>query len=114
MRAALLVVDVQTDFLSPALGALGEGFEDRLSGLLTAVRASEADVIHVHSLFAPDGSDWMPRYLRRGWIPCVRGTSGAEVVPAARPAAGELVVEKQTFDAFLGTDLQAAHRCRWD
>lgn len=106
-RAALLVIDVQGDFLSPVLGSLRDGYEDRLAELLTTIRATDVAVVHVHSRFSPDGSDWMPRYRRRGLIPCVDGTPGAEVAEAALPAEGEEVLVKQTFDAFLGTGLEA-------
>ena len=59
----------------------------------------------MHSLFDPDGSDWMRRYRPRGSIPCVAGTPGAVVLPEASPAEGEPVVVKQTFDAFQRTEL---------
>jgi len=104
-RAALLLVDVQRDFLSPGLAELGAGYPDRVSRLLELVRTAGLLVVHVHSFFAPNQSDWMRRYRGRGRIPCVRGTEGAEVVPETLPVDGEQVVEKQSFDAFLRTDL---------
>lgn len=103
MTTAVLVIDVQRDFLSPSLG---EGYEARLASLLHAARTGELPVVHVHSRFEPDGSDWMPRYRRRGNIPCIRGTDGAAVASVARPVDGETVVVKHTFDAFLGTTLE--------
>ena len=104
-RAALLLVDVQGDFLSPGLAELGAGYPERVARLLDVVRSAGLLVVHVHSFFAPDRSDWMRRYRARGQIPCVRGTEGAEVVPEASAVDGEQVVEKQAFDAFLRTDL---------
>ena len=109
-RAALLVVDVQRDFLSPGLAELGAGYPDRVARLLDLARTAGLLVVHVHSFFAPDQSDWMRRYRGRGRIPCVRGTEGAEVVPEALPVEGEAVVEKQSFDAFLRTDLHGRLR----
>ena len=109
-KAALLLVDVQRDFASADLGPLGEGYLDRVAGLLAAVRREGLLVVHVHSQFEPDGSDWMRRYRRRGRIPCVRGTEGAEVPPEAAPAAGEPVVVKHTFDAFLQPELDRVLR----
>jgi nicotinamidase-related amidase len=104
-RAALLLVDVQGDFLDPSLGELGDGYPERVAKLLDVVRSAGLLVVHVHSLFAPDQSDWMRRYRGRGAIPCVRGKEGAEIVAEARPADGEPVVVKQSFDGFLRTDL---------
>jgi len=105
--AAVLVVDVQQDFLTERLGPMRRGYEDRIAELLNVARVRGIEVVHVHSQFAADGSDWMPRYRARGRIPCVRGTAGAHVVEAAAPDDGEPVVTKQTFDAFLNTDLSS-------
>lgn len=108
--AALLLVDVQHDFLAPSLGALAEGYEQRVARLLDIARSAQLPIVHVHSSFAEDGSDWMRRYRARGRIPCVAGTEGAVVVSAAAPAESEAVVVKQTFDPFVGTDLDARLR----
>lgn len=104
-RAALLLVDVQRDFLSSSLGELRTGYLDRVARLLEVARGAGLHVVHVHSLFDPDGSDWMRRYRPRGSIPCVAGTPGAVVLPEAGPAEGEPVVVKQTFDAFQRPEL---------
>ena len=109
-QAALLLVDVQRDFLSSSLAELGAGYPERVARLLDLARTAGLLVVHVHSFFAPDQSDWMRRYRARGRIPCVRGTEGAEVVMEALPVEGEQVVEKQAFDGFLRTDLQARLR----
>jgi len=104
-RAALLLVDVQRDFLSSSLGELRDGYLQRVGHLLEVARTADVPVVHVHSLFDPEGSDWMRRYRPRGSIPCVAGTPGAVVLPEASPAEGEPVVVKQTFDAFQRTEL---------
>ena len=109
-QAALLLVDVQRDFLSSSLAELGAGYPERVARLLDLARTAGLLVVHVHSFFAPDQSDWMRRYRARGRIPCVRGTEGAEVVLEALPVEGEQVVEKQAFDGFLRTDLHARLR----
>ena len=85
---ALLLVDVQRDFLSSSLGPLRDGYGDRVTGLLDVARAGGLPVVHVHSAFAPDGSDWMRRYRPRGSIPCVRGTPGAVVLAGCEPRGG--------------------------
>jgi nicotinamidase-related amidase len=104
-RAALLLVDVQRDFLSSSLGELRTGYPDRVAHLLEVARGAGLHVVHVNSLFDADGSDWMRRYRPRGTIPCVAGTPGAVVLPEASPAEGEPVVVKQTFDSFQRTEL---------
>ena len=109
---ALLLVDVQRDFLSSSLGSLRDGYADRVARLLAVVREAGLPVVHVHSAFAPDGSDWMRRYRPRGSIPGVRGTPGAVVLPGCEPEGDEPVVEKQTFDAFGRPELHPLLRSR--
>ena len=47
----------------------------------------------------------MARYRLRDRIPCVDGTPGVETLPFALELPGEPVVIKQSFDGFLGTNL---------
>jgi nicotinamidase-related amidase len=107
---ALVLIDVQADFWPETLATAFPDFPAATGSLLAAARERGIDVVHVHALFQPDGTDWMARYRLRGRIPCVAGTPGAETLPFAAPVPGERVVVKQTFDAFLGTDLDAALR----
>lgn len=64
--AALLLIDVQRDFLDPSLAVLGEGYEQRVAHLLEVLRSGQFPIVYVHSSFTGDGSDWMRRYRGRG------------------------------------------------
>jgi hypothetical protein len=44
----------------------------------------------------------------RDWIPCIDGTPGVETLPFAAELPGEPVVTTQSFDGFLGTDLDGS------
>lgn len=107
---ALILVDVQNDFWSEEIAAVTPWFLDGVESLLNTCRDLGIDIIHVHSRFREDASDWIARYRLRGTIPCVAGTEGAEPLAVAVPRAGEPVVVKRSFDAFLGTDLDESLR----
>ena len=104
-RFALLLIDVQRDFWSEERAKAFPDFKGRIGGLLAYSRSSNLDVIHVRAAFEPDGTDWMAPYRVKGETPCLRGTPGAAVLAWAAEQDGEPVVGKQTFDAFLETDL---------
>ena len=104
-RYALVLVDLQNDFWSEAAAATAPDLPHRVAALLAFARAEGLTVVHVRARFRPDGRDWMARYRLRNWIPCIDGTPGVETLPFAAEHPGEPVVIKQSFDGFLGTDL---------
>jgi nicotinamidase/pyrazinamidase len=116
-RDALLVADVQNDFLPG--GALGIGGGDAIVPVLARyVRRALAAGAHVIA-----SRDWHPRdhcsFRERGgpWPPhCVQGTRGAELAPALRLPPEAIIVSKGTdpardaYSAFDGTKLDAVLR----
>ncbi|HEV2782031.1 MAG TPA: isochorismatase family cysteine hydrolase [Actinophytocola sp.] len=109
---ALLMIDAQRDFWPDAVAGTAPGLPAAVTRLLERCREAGIDVVHVRAEFRPDRSDWIARYRLRGNIPCVSGTPGAEPLPFAAERPGELVVRKQSFDAFLRADLDALLRAR--
>lgn len=104
-RYALVLVDLQNDFWSEAAAATAPELPDHVAALLDYARAEGLAVVHVRARFRPDGRDWIPRYRLRNWIPCIDGSPGVETLPFATELPGEPVVTRQSFDGFLGTDL---------
>ncbi|MFB2834857.1 cysteine hydrolase family protein [Floridanema evergladense] len=102
---ALLLIDVQNDFFSPEFAQAFPDFTANISQLLTFCRNAGLEVIHLREIFNPNGSDWLAKYRLRGRSPCVRGTTGAEVLNVAQEVPGEIVFEKQTMDGFLNPQL---------
>lgn len=102
---ALLLIDVQNDFFTPEFTTAFPDFTTNISQLLRFCRSQGLEVIHLREVFNKDGSDWLAKYRLRGRAPCVRGTTGAEVLNEAQELAGEMVFEKQTMDGFLNTQL---------
>ncbi len=113
-RAALLIIDMQRDFLEP--GGFGESLGndvsllrrtiDPLKTLLAAARHSGLKVIHTREGHRPDLSD-LPRAKKVRGNPrqaigdmspmgriLVRGEAGHDIIPELYPIAGEPVIDK--------------------
>lgn len=127
-RTALIVIDMQRDFLLP--GGFGESLGNDVSQLLkvvpplaaliAAARAAGIMVIHTREGHEPDLSDCPPAKLNRG-APSkrigdpgkygrilIRGEYGHDIVDELAPIDGELVIDKPGKGAFYATGLQDA------
>lgn len=101
MKAALLLVDVQQDFLSrPGLVPDATELERRLAGLIAAFRRNRLPVLHSRTLIGSDGRGRMPHWVRLGRLSCVAGSAGAAPPPALTEAESEPVLAKPFFSAF--------------
>jgi len=129
-HTALLIIDMQRDFLEP--GGFGEMLGNDVSQLrravepnrrlLTAWRAAGLRVIHTREGHRPDLSDLPPakKIRGRGKIRIgdagpmgrilVRGEPGHDIIPELYPAPGEPVIDKPGKGAFFATDLDAILR----
>ena len=126
-RTALVVIDMQRDFLEP--GGFGETLGNDVSLLTRAVapikRLIEACrrrgvlVVHTREGHRPDLSDAPPAKLERG-APSkrigdsgpmgrilVRGEPGHDIIAELAPIAGEPVIDKPGKGAFYATDFGA-------
>ena len=122
---ALLIIDMQRDFLEPggfgaALGndvSLLRGTIEPTRALLAAARRAGLLVIHTREGHRPDLSDLPPAKKRRGNFPVtigdagpmgrilVHGEPGHDIIPELYPIAGEPVIDKPGKGAFHATDL---------
>ena len=125
-RAALVIIDMQRDFVEPGGFGASLGNDVSLLGaaveparaLLQAWRARGWPVIHTRESHAPDLSDCPPAKRDRGQPALrigdpgpmgrllVRGEPGCEIVPALAPLPGETVIDKPGKGAFHATPLQ--------
>lgn len=122
-HTALLVIDVQNDFCHPD-GTFGKAKSDlsmvdgmvrNLGQLIERAREIEIPVIFVQSalddiyLFPA----WRERNIRLNFETprCISGTWGAEFYELL-PSAGDLVVTKHRYSAFVGTNLDILLKSR--
>jgi nicotinamidase-related amidase len=131
-RAALVIIDMQRDFLQPGgFGAALGNDVGQLAGvvaptqrLLAAARAAGVLVVHTREGHRPDLSDLSPAKHRRGGGPLrigdrgpmgrilVRGEPGHDIIPELAPLPDEPVVDKPGKGAFYATDLELMLRAR--
>jgi nicotinamidase-related amidase len=125
-RTALIIIDMQRDFLEP--GGFGAALGNDVSRLEAAVgpiravldasRAAGLLVIHTREGHRPDLSDAPPHKVERGDPAMrigargpmgrilVRGEPGHDIIPELYPAADEPVIDKPGKGAFYQTDLE--------
>jgi nicotinamidase-related amidase len=107
---ALLIVDMQNDFVlpgSPVTVAGARATLPTIRKLLDVLRARGAPVVHVTRAYRPDGTD-VEGFRRAQFLarPClVPGTPGAQIVAELAPWPNEHVLVKPRFSAFMGTPL---------
>ena len=126
-RCALLIIDMQRDFLEP--GGFGASLGNDVAllrraiepnqRLLAAWRNAGLFVLHTREGHRPDLADLPPAKKRRGRLPTtigdhgpmgrilVRGEEGHAIIPELAPAPDEPVVDKPGKGAFHATDLHA-------
>ena len=124
-RAALVIIDMQRDFLEP--GGFGESLGNDVSllrktieptkQLLDAARAVGMTVIHTREGHRADLTD-LPQAKKVRGNPTlaigdmgamgrilVRGEAGHDIIPELYPIAGEPIIDKPGKGAFYATDL---------
>ena len=125
-HAALIIIDMQRDFLEP--GGFGETLGNDVSLLqaaveplrkvLDAARSAKMLVIHTREGHRPDLSDAPRHKVERGEPSLrigapgpmgrilIRGEPGHDIIPELYPAGGEPVIDKPGKGAFYQTDLE--------
>lgn len=125
---ALLVIDMQRDFLDPDGYAARAGLDISLlreaipgvAKMLRAARDASLLVIHTREANAPDLSDVPPSFAEAtartgasvgaagplGRL-LIRGEPGSSIIDELAPITGEIAIDKPGFSAFEGTALGA-------
>ncbi len=112
---ALLVIDMQNDFLladAPVRTPGGLELVAGIADLARACRAAGYSVVFTQEMHRADLSDFGIELV---FEPphCLEGTPGMELAAGLDPAPGDLrITGKRRYDAFLGTDLDLALRAR--
>lgn len=110
-RPALLIVDMQYDFVDPASPAtcapMAQERLPNIERLLQASRTADIPIFFSQGLVARDLSDvglWKGRAHKTG-LTQLEGTRGAEIVEELRPRSGETVIQKRRPSVFFRTKL---------
>lgn len=125
-RTALVIIDMQRDFLEP--GGFGETLGNDVGllakavppckAVLAAARGLGMLVIHTREGHRPDMADAPPAKVERGAPSMrigamgpmgrilIRGEAGHDIITELAPAPGEVVLDKPGKGAFYQTDLE--------
>jgi biuret amidohydrolase len=118
-RPALLVIDMQVDFVDPGSACYTPGSEQLvpiIQDLTAHARAAHVPVIFSKEAHRPgrvdsgrelDAGASYPGGVPGSPVPehCVEGTPGIEIVADLRPEPTDLQLLKRRYSCFLGTDL---------
>jgi nicotinamidase-related amidase len=111
-KTALIVVDMQNDFVAPGApmqSPAGLAMVPQLQRVLACCRESGIPVTYTAHVHRPNGCDLgllghAPPIARRDAL--VAGSAGAAIFPEIAPRDDEIVISKHRFSAFYGTDLE--------
>ena len=126
--AALIIIDMQNDFVVTGMGDL-KGHDvsmlqkavGPIRKALSAARAAEIKIIYTRQGYRPDLSDYPFRgrgRAKKGGIGAegpmgrilIKGHRGHEIIDELRPLEDEAVIDKRGHGAFYATDLELVLR----
>lgn len=109
-KPALLIIDMQNDFVKPGGPLLVTGAQDivpAIADILTTFRNARLPIFHILRVHRSSGVD--VEITRRETFKktpfAVEGTRGAAVIQELAPDGGEFLVKKTRMSAFFNTDL---------
>jgi biuret amidohydrolase len=126
MKSALIIIDMQRDFLDAGGYAATAGMNINalrkpipfIASLLAAARDNNVLVVHTREGHRPDLTDCSPAKMARSHNAgaaigsagplgrlLVRGEYGHDIIDALKPISGEPIVDKPGYGAFHQTDL---------
>lgn len=111
MKNALLIIDMQNDFVLPEAPLHVAGAAATIpviKKVLELARSRNWERIHIIRQHRRDGSDtesWRVSLFTKGPGVCVPGTDGARIVEELTPTADEHIIAKCRFSAFFQTSL---------
>ena len=110
MRTALLIVDMQNDFIhsknSPVYVPPAKKIIPKIVKLLTVCRKKKIPVVYAVTSHKRDRSDWALLDKKHNRVYCIENTPEAEIIPEINPQEKEYIVRKRRYSAFYKTGLE--------
>jgi acyl-CoA reductase-like NAD-dependent aldehyde dehydrogenase/nicotinamidase-related amidase len=111
MKPALLLVDLQADFLSaPGLQPRPDALITRVAALAEGCRKRGIPVIHLWTTVCSEDDRRLPHWKQKNHWQCVAGTPGHKSPQPLQPREGEIIIHKTGFSGFINGELEAALR----
>lgn len=109
MKPALLLVDLQADFLAaPGLQPDAATLIARTAALLSECRREKIPVIHAWTTIHRESDQRLPHWKKTDRWLCVAGTGGHKTPESLQPISGEMVIHKTGFNPFATAELAEA------
>ena len=109
MRPALLLVDIQHDYLAAdGLQPPADDLTSRASALLNNCRQRRIPVIHIWTTVSRKNDRRLLHWKKTNRWLCVAGTRGHKTPAPLQPAENEIIVHKTGFNGFAGGALDDA------
>ncbi len=106
MKAVLLTVDIQSDYLArTGLAPDSDKFVASMESALSKIRDRGWNICHCRTRVSKDRSDWMPHWQRLGRALCVADTTGYEPPPSLSSNPEEKIFHKRYYSAFEDEEL---------
>lgn len=107
-RTAILVIDMQHDFIDPDAPITCQGGRDiipRIQELLSYARSARIPIIYTKEAHRTTKVDFGRELDYGETLHCLEGTRGIEIIPELSPHATDYVLLKRRYSGFFATDL---------
>jgi alpha-ketoglutaric semialdehyde dehydrogenase len=109
MKPALLLVDLQNDYLAATgLQPTADILISRATALLHGCRKRHIPVVHIWTTIHRKDDRRLPHWKEKNRWQCVAGTAGHQTPARLQPPENETVINKSGFNGFAGGGLDAA------
>jgi alpha-ketoglutaric semialdehyde dehydrogenase len=109
MKPALLLVDLQNDYLAATgIQPTPDILISRTAALLDNCRERKIPVIHIWTTIHRDNDQRLPHWKKLNRWQCVAGTDGQKTPAPLQPRENEIVIHKNGFNGFAGGEMDAA------
>ena len=109
MKPALLLIDLQNDYLTVAgMQPAADSLISRAAALLNGGRTRQIPIIHIWTTVHRDDDRRLPHWKKLNRWQCVAGTDGHKTPEPLQTRANETIIHKGGFNGFAGGELDAA------